>query len=75
MAFSISQAEITEADAQSDNKVRQLTMLKGVELQSGGTLEREEISTAGFFLYSGAALLPNPTKVERMLILLPARIG
>nr|KJB32011.1 hypothetical protein B456_005G218800 [Gossypium raimondii]KJB32012.1 hypothetical protein B456_005G218800 [Gossypium raimondii]KJB32023.1 hypothetical protein B456_005G218800 [Gossypium raimondii]KJB32024.1 hypothetical protein B456_005G218800 [Gossypium raimondii] len=62
VAFSISQAEITEADAQSDNKVRQLTMLKGVELQSGGTLEREEISTAGFFLYSGAALLPNPTK-------------
>ncbi|KAK8363996.1 hypothetical protein V6Z12_A03G199700 [Gossypium hirsutum] len=62
VAFTISQAEITEADAQSDNKVRQLTMLKGVELQSGGTLEREEISTAGFFLYSGAALLPNPTK-------------
>ncbi|MFQ6630106.1 hypothetical protein Gotur_008257 [Gossypium turneri] len=62
VAFSISQAEITEADAQSDNKVRQLTMLKGVELQSGGTLGREEISTAGFFLYSGAALLPNPTK-------------
>ncbi|KAG8498141.1 hypothetical protein CXB51_006754 [Gossypium anomalum] len=62
VAFSISQAEITEADAQSDNKVRQLTMLKGVELQSGGTLEREEISTAGFFLYSGASLLPNPTK-------------
>ncbi|GMI74690.1 hypothetical protein HRI_001138300 [Hibiscus trionum] len=54
--------EITEADAQSDTKAR-VTMLKGVELQSGGsTLEREEFPTAGFFLYSGAALLPNPTK-------------
>ncbi|XVF01602.1 hypothetical protein REPUB_Repub04eG0102500 [Reevesia pubescens] len=60
--FSSSGEEIIEADAKSGNKVR-VPMLKGVELQSGGTtLEREEISTAGFFLYSGAALLPNPTK-------------
>ncbi|KAK8616216.1 hypothetical protein V6N13_017774 [Hibiscus sabdariffa] len=60
--FSFPKENITEVDAQSDNKVR-VTMLKAVELQSGGTtLEREEIPTAGFFLYSGAALLPNPTK-------------
>ncbi|KAK8529737.1 hypothetical protein V6N13_102639 [Hibiscus sabdariffa] len=60
--FSFPKEKITEVDAQSDNKVR-VTMLKGVELQSGGTtLEREEIPTAGYFLYSGAALLPNPTK-------------
>ncbi|GMJ12936.1 hypothetical protein HRI_004962800 [Hibiscus trionum] len=60
--FSLSKEVIIDADAQSDNKVR-VTMLNGVELQSGGTtLEREEIPTAGFFLYSGAALLPNPTK-------------
>ncbi|XP_022763733.1 probable protein phosphatase 2C 62 isoform X3 [Durio zibethinus] len=60
--FSYFKEEITEVDAQSGNKVR-APMLKGVELQSGGTtLEREEVSTAGFFLYSGAALLPNPKK-------------
>ncbi|KAK8562725.1 hypothetical protein V6N13_018708 [Hibiscus sabdariffa] len=58
--LSLSKEVIIDADAQIDNKVR---MLNGVELQSGGTtLEREEIPTAGFFLYSGAALLPNPTK-------------
>ncbi|KAE8672691.1 putative protein phosphatase 2C BIPP2C1 [Hibiscus syriacus] len=62
MPFSFPKEETTEADALSDNKVR-VTMLKGVELQSSGpTLEREEMPTAGFFLYSGAALLPNPTK-------------
>ncbi|KAE8721793.1 putative protein phosphatase 2C BIPP2C1 [Hibiscus syriacus] len=60
--FSFLKEEITEVEAQSDNKFS-VKMLKGVELQSGGTtLEREEIPTAGFFLYSGAALLPNPTK-------------
>ncbi|XVE66525.1 hypothetical protein DITRI_Ditri08aG0086100 [Diplodiscus trichospermus] len=60
--FSFFKEEITEADSQSGNKIR-VPMLKGAELQSGGTtLEREEISTAGFFLYSGAALLPNPAK-------------
>ncbi|XP_021281205.1 probable protein phosphatase 2C 62 isoform X2 [Herrania umbratica] len=54
--------EITEGGARSGNEVR-VPMLKGVEVLSGGTiLEREEIATAGFFLYSGAALLPNPTK-------------
>ncbi|KAL4281569.1 hypothetical protein GQ457_03G004700 [Hibiscus cannabinus] len=60
--FSLPKEVLIDADAQSDNKVR-VTMRNGVELQSGGrTLEREEIPTAGFFLYSGAALLPNPTK-------------
>ncbi|KAK8627037.1 hypothetical protein V6N13_134666 [Hibiscus sabdariffa] len=60
--FSLPKEVMIDADAQSDNKVR-VTMRNGVELQSGGrTLEREEIPTAGFFLYSGAALLPNPTK-------------
>ncbi|XP_017971648.1 PREDICTED: probable protein phosphatase 2C 62 isoform X1 [Theobroma cacao] len=54
--------EITEGGARSGNEVR-VPMLKGVEIQSGGTiLEREEIATAGFFLFSGAALSPNPTK-------------
>ncbi|XWS63171.1 hypothetical protein CRYUN_Cryun06bG0073100 [Craigia yunnanensis] len=60
--FTFFKEEIIEADAQSGYKVR-LPMLKGAELRSGGTTsEREEISTVGYFLYSGAALLPNPTK-------------
>ncbi|PPD85114.1 hypothetical protein GOBAR_DD17949 [Gossypium barbadense] len=71
VAFSISQAEITEADAQSDNKVRQLTMLKGVELQSGGTLERSlhrvqalhvaNIGDSGFMIIRNGAVFKRPS--------------
>ncbi|XP_050260397.1 probable protein phosphatase 2C 62 isoform X4 [Quercus robur] len=57
-----SKEELTVCDAHESN-VAQLTNPKAVELISiESTPNGEQISTAGLVLYSGAALLPHPSK-------------
>ncbi|KAK4564091.1 hypothetical protein RGQ29_006262 [Quercus rubra] len=57
-----SKEELTVCDAHGSN-VAQSTNPKAVELLSiESTLNGEQISTAGLILYSGAALLPHPSK-------------
>ncbi|KAL4614741.1 hypothetical protein ACB092_07G075000 [Castanea dentata] len=58
-----SKEEFSVCDAHGSNVAQLLTDPKAVELLSiESTSNGEQISTEGLFLYSGAALLPHPSK-------------
>ncbi|KAM3742291.1 hypothetical protein ACB098_07G059400 [Castanea mollissima] len=63
-AYSLySKEEFSVCDAHGSNVAQLLTDPKAVELLSiESTSNGEQISTAGLILYSGAALLPHPSK-------------